>query len=96
MGMLEAHPVRTLIEPVPIMDTLCTGGLVLIEDLGFGARFVLASQQTVYEVGVEQNAVAAKIVVPYERCWPGIHLSATFMARRQVTASARLLRLVKG
>jgi hypothetical protein len=96
MGMLDTSA-RSIVEPVPIIDTLCTGGLVLIEDLGFGARFVLASQQTIYEANIKQNVIAAKIVVPYEVIWPSIHFSAAFMARRQLaTGGARLLRLVKG
>lgn len=86
-----------LVEPVPIQDTLCTGGLVMVEDLGFGARLVLASRQTVYEVNQEQNIIAAKIVLPYETCWPSIQYAAAFMARRQIAfGGTRLLSLVRG
>lgn len=71
-----------LVEPVPIEDTLCTGGLVRIEDLGFGARFVLAHRQTCYEDGSELLVVKDKPVLEWRDIWPGLCLTANFMARR--------------
>jgi hypothetical protein len=83
-----------LIEPVPIEDELCTG-LALIEDLGFGARFVLFAEQTSYESGgAVVNVVKRKIVVPIEAIGPGIALVFAFLARRAGAAGQRLLRLV--
>jgi hypothetical protein len=83
-----------LIEPVPIEDELCTG-LALIEDLGFGARFVFFAEQTVYESGgAVVNVIKRKIVVPVDAIGPGLKIVFGFLARRAGAAGHRLLRLV--
>lgn len=84
-----------LVEQVPIEDDLCSR-LALIEDLGFGARFVLSHDQTVYETGEQISAVKRKIVLPYEAIRPGVDMALSFLARRAVVVSGqRLLRLVR-
>lgn len=84
-----------LTEPVPIDDDLCTK-LALIEDLDFGARFVVAAHQTVYETGGQILAVKRKIVLPYSAIGPALEMTVRFMAQRvRRFAGDRLLRRVK-
>lgn len=71
-----------LLEPTPAEDVLCSGGLQLIEDLGFGARFVVCAKQTCYEEGVPQIIVVGKLVFPWEEVWPMLCSTANFMASR--------------
>jgi hypothetical protein len=77
-----------LLEPVPVEDELCTR-LALIEDLGFGARFVLAHNETVYETGQRICVVKRKIVLPYAEIRPGIDLALRFLARHAAAAAGR-------
>lgn len=69
------------IEPMPVEDDLCTA-LGAIEDLGFGARFVLYSEQTCFESGSRVRVVKRKIVLPDEAIIPGLMMTFTFLARR--------------
>jgi hypothetical protein len=71
-----------LLEPVPVEDTLCTAGLVRIEDVGFGARFVLAHKQTCYEDGTEQRVIKLKVILTWDDVWKGLWMTWQFMARR--------------
>jgi len=78
-----------LVEPVPIEDTLCTGGLKLIEDVGFGARFVVCNEQSVYEdpsaaAGHTEFVIKGKLVLPWHHVWPGLVMTANFMARHAI------------
>lgn len=83
-----------IVEPIPIEDKLCTA-LVCIEDVGFGARFVLAHRQTIYEAGTICMVVKEKIILPNEWIPPGIAMASNFMARKCVrVAGSHLLRLV--
>jgi hypothetical protein len=85
----------TLIEPVPVDDDLCTG-LAMIEDLGFGARFVCYHRETIYETGESICVVKRKIVLPMEAIVPGVEMTLRFLGRRAVVvAGSGLLRLVK-
>lgn len=84
---------NSLIEPVPVDDDLCTE-LALIEDLGWGARFVLVSQQTCYEAGTPVCVVKRKIALPYAAIRPAIGMAIAFMGRRPPRVG-RVLRLVK-
>lgn len=86
-----------LIEPTPVEDDFCSG-LARIEDVGGCARFVLYSEQTLYEAGEQTiRAVRRKIVLPISAIGPGVDMALAYMARRVVTiAGGRLLRLVKG
>jgi hypothetical protein len=91
---LRADEPRPL-ELVPIEDALCTR-LHLIEDVGFGARFVLTHDQTLYETGAAISVIKHKIVLPYAAIRPGIEMALEFMARRAVRVTGqRLLRQVK-
>jgi hypothetical protein len=86
---------RHLVEPVPIEDDLCSE-LALIEDLGFGARFVLVSHQNVYETGEKVSVIKRKIVLPTYAIPPGVEMTLAFMSRKAVRAAGQsLLRLVK-
>jgi hypothetical protein len=80
-------PLR-LFEPVPVEDDLCTS-LALIEDLGFGARFVLTTRQTLYETNDALIVVKRKIVLPYEGIAPGVQMAVAFLARRTATAAGK-------
>lgn len=71
-----------LLEPVPVEDTLCLAGLVKIEDVGFGARFVFAHTQVCYEDGSEQRVVKVKVVLTWDDAWKGLWMTWRFMARR--------------
>jgi hypothetical protein len=71
-----------LLEPVPIKDELCTAGLVRIDDLGFGARFVLANKETCSEDGSEQRIVVIKAVLTWDAIWAGLWMTWSFMAHR--------------
>lgn len=83
------------LELVPIEDALCTR-LHVIEDLGFGARFVLTHDQTLYETGAPISVIKHKIVLPYAEIRPGIDMAVAFLARRAVRMTGqRLLRQVK-
>lgn len=82
-----------LIEPVPIDDCLCTE-LVMIEDLGFGARFVVANRQTCYEAGTPIAVVKQKIVLPYASIQPAVVMTVDFLGRRMGRAAGRSLGLV--
>lgn len=73
-----------LLEPVPIDDTLCTGGLKLIEDVGFGARFVVCNEETLYEDDSTAFVVKGKLVLPWHLVWPGLVMTANFMARQAI------------
>lgn len=84
-----------LIEPVPIDDDLCTG-LALIEDLGFGARFVLIAEQTVYEAGEPALVIKRKIVLPDAAIVSGLTLALQWVAARTGRfARDTFLRLVR-
>jgi hypothetical protein len=84
-----------LIEPVPIEDDLCTG-LALIEDVGFGGRFVLYARQTCYESASTVLVVKRKIVLPLSAILPGIEMATRFIARRAAAcAGERLMQLVR-
>jgi len=94
MGLVVAKKLP-IVEPIPIQDTVCSAGLVLVQDLGYAARFVLANKQTCYELGTEEVVVAAKIVLPYDVIWPGISRSLNFMTGSP-GIPVKPLRLVKG
>lgn len=82
------------VEPVPIEDDLCTS-LYTIEDLGFGARFVLVHRQTCYETGAPVLAVKRKIVMPYDSIVHSMEKTAEFAVRRGLKRAAQVLRLVR-
>lgn len=82
-----------LVEPVPIHDTICSAGLITIQDVGFGARFVVANRETLCDTEADFLVVRAKLVLPYNVIWPGICQSMRFMTARPTT---KLLRVVKG
>ncbi len=87
--MSEALP---LIEPTPIDDDLCTG-LALIEELGWGARFVFDSRQSCYESGDEVRVVRRKIVLPVSALGPlAEQLGALLARRRRSRGSLHLVR----
>jgi hypothetical protein len=84
-----------LVEPVPVEDDLCTA-LGLIEDLGFGARFVVAHRQTLYETRQQILVVKRKIVLPYDSIKPAIDMAGRFVARRAGRFAGRaFMRLVR-
>jgi hypothetical protein len=86
-----------LIEPMPIEDEFCSG-LARIEDVGGCARFVLYSEQTLFEAGERTVwVVRKKIVLPIQAIKPGVEMTLGYLARQAVTAAGdRLLRTVKG
>lgn len=92
--MPEACPV--LIEPYPIEDEFCCG-LARIEDLGGNARFVLYTEQVLYEFGAETvKVVRAKVILPLEAIRPGVEMTLGFLARKAARAAGdKLLRLVR-
>ncbi len=85
----------SLIEPVPIEDVYCSG-LARIEDLGSEARFVLYTNQVLYEAGdTEARVVKVKVVLPLSAIKEGVEMTLAFLARKAVTAAGHhLLRLV--
>ncbi|NWG25890.1 MAG: hypothetical protein HXY30_15995 [Pseudorhodoplanes sp.] len=82
------------VEPVPVEDDLCTS-LYTIEDLGFGARFVLVHRQTCYETGAPVLVVKRKIVMPYDSIVHSLETTADFAVRRGLKRAAQVLRLVR-
>jgi hypothetical protein len=84
MGNMRAAELR-LVEPVPIEDELCTG-VAVIEDLGFGARYVIYNAQTLYETGERVCVVKRKLVFPWDGITAGHDLTAQFMECRQKPA----------
>lgn len=96
MRVIASSPV-VLIEPVMIEDDFCSG-LARIEDVAGCARFVLYSEQTLYESGEQVvYIVKRKIVLPIHAIMPGIEMTTAYLARRAVSiAGDKLLRLVKG
>lgn len=84
-----------VVEPVPVEDKICSG-LAFIEDMGWGARFVLVSVQRLYEGDQQQIcSVKEKIVLPTNAIRPGISMASDFIARKVVrVAGSHLLRLV--
>lgn len=93
--VLAVAKVLPIVEPVPIPDTICSAGLIAIQDVGYGARFVVANRETLFETGTDYLAVKAKIVLPWNVIWPGICQAMKFMTA-QPLSSGRLLRVVKG
>lgn len=93
MVLVLAKPLP-IVEPIPIPDTICSAGLILIQDVGYGARFVVANRETVYEVGIDQLVVQGKIVLPWNVIWPGICQAMRFMTDRPMTVGSKLLRVV--
>lgn len=86
---------QRLVEPVPVDDDLCTR-LALIEDIGFGARFVLTHEQTCYESGTTLTVVKRKIILPKDAIMPGIEMTLAFLAQRgHAYVNQGLLRLLK-
>lgn len=84
-----------VVETVPVADDYCER-LFRIEDLGWGARFVLVTSATVYENDTKILVPIRKIVMPYEGIIPGVTMAVGHMARRGVQiAGAALLNLVK-
>lgn len=78
---MEQTPTPRLTEPVPIDDDLCSE-LVLIEDLEFGARFVLAADQTVYENGDQVQVVKRKIVLTDAAILRGLTMTLRWIGQR--------------
>jgi len=68
-------------EPVPIDDDLC-GELAMIEDLGFGARFVVVATQTIYETGEQVRVVKRKIVLPDRAIFAAFDMVLRWIAAR--------------
>lgn len=85
-----------IVEPIPIPDTICSAGLTLMQDVGFGVRFVVCNQETLYEASADQLVVKGKIILPYARIWPGISMAANFMVCAGARLGARSLKLVRG
>lgn len=83
-----------LVEPVAIDDELCSD-LALVEDLGFGARFVLVSRQTVYESGDEVMAVKSKIVLTDDAIRRAFRVMFVWCGRRSARFAFNLLHRVK-
>lgn len=82
-------------EPVPIDDDFCTE-LLVIEDAGPCARFVVVARQTCFEDGTISMVVKRKIVLPPEAIFPAIEMTLAYMARRFAQlARAGFLRLVR-
>ena len=81
-----------LTEPVPISDDLCAG-LALIEDLGFGARFVLYANETCYEAGSPVFVVKRKIVLPMAAIEPGLDMTLAWLRTARIAGQG--LRLVR-
>jgi hypothetical protein len=91
---MDTPQLPRIVEPVPVDDDLCFE-LALIEDLEFGARFVVVAQQTIYETGDQVMAVKRKIVLPYSQIRPAVDMTIRFMARRAAKlAGGVFLRLV--
>lgn len=91
--MDEPQPPR-LSEPVPVDDDLCSE-LALIEDLEFGARFVLVAKQTVYESGDHELVIKRKIVLTDAAIGRAFTMVLHWMARRATRFARDVLRLVK-
>lgn len=71
-----------LVEAIAVEDDYCSG-LARIEDLGSCARFVLFSNQTLYEAGDRTiHTVRRKIVLPIEAIWPGVQMATAFATAR--------------
>lgn len=85
---------RHLTEPVPIDDDLCTD-LALIEDLEFGARFVLVALQTIYETGEHELVVKRKIVLTDAAIGRFFNMVLRWMGRRGARFARDVLRLVR-
>lgn len=77
-----------LIEPVPIDDELCSG-LAMIEDLGFGGRFVFFAKQTSYETGTDLLVVKRKIVLPTDVIGPCFERAIDFLSQHALPRFAR-------
>lgn len=74
-----------LVEVVPVEDDYCSG-LARIEDLGSCARFVLFTNQTMYEAGNRTVCtVRRKIVLPFDAIWPGIEMATAFATVRAIS-----------
>lgn len=85
-----------LLEPVPVDDELCSGGLAMIEDLDFGARFVLANRETMYETGEQVLIVKRKIVLQDQIIPPGLAMACDWVARRAMRyAGAKIFKFPK-
>lgn len=95
MRVIATSPVA-LIEPVLIEDDFCSG-LARIEDVAGCARFILYSQQTLFEAGEQVvYVVKRKIVLPIGAIMPGIEMTTAYLARRAISiAGDRLLRMVR-
>lgn len=81
-------------EPVPIDDDLCSE-LALIEDLEFGARFVLVARQTLYETGERELVVKRKIVLTDAAIGRSFNMLLRWMGKRGARFAKDLLRLVR-
>lgn len=84
--------IQTLIEPVPVFDEFYSG-LERVEDAGCCARFVLYSDQTLYETGDPIRVLRRKILLPYDAILPGIELTLGFLGRRIVASAGNVVRL---
>lgn len=92
---MEADAVAPRItEPVPVDDDLCSE-LALIEDLNFGARFVLVAEQTVYESGDHELVVKRKIVLTDAAIGRAFNLVLRWMGQRAARFARNILQLVK-
>lgn len=92
--METPQPLR-IIEPVPIDDDLCSE-LAVIEDLEFGARFVLVAEQTIYESGDKVMALKRKIVLTDAAIGRALNMTLRWVARRAARfARDTFVRLVK-
>lgn len=92
----ELDGAAPLIEPVPIIDHFCCG-LARIEDLGGEARFVLYTDQVIYEAGnAPARVVNLKVVLPLSAIKEGVEMTLGFLARKAMRAAGdHILRLVK-
>jgi hypothetical protein len=71
-----------LIEPVPILDDFVQG-IGRIEQVGPCARFILFSDQTLYELGnTPSRVVVRKLVVPIDALPSAIKQATDFLAMR--------------
>lgn len=82
-----------LIEPIPITDEFVQG-VAKIEQIGPCARFVLFTDQTMWEAGnIRARVIVKKIIIPIDALPYSIKQATDFLAMRAMNAVGNVFRL---
>lgn len=90
--MVKVLSIPMLTEPVPISDDFVQG-IAEIEQVGCCVRFVLYSDQRVWEAGSNSRVIVRKIILPIDALPHAIKQATDFLALRTIEAVGNVFRL---